>query len=151
MDETRTKVLKNGAVYDMESKRIVKGATLSSDQAAHMAAIREQKKRDVARSAANKAVERSDYTSAYGDLAYLAAIIDAAMMKALTPEDSKSIEAARFVVSMTGDSEPASSAAAVPLAEVRGLLHDIAETARSLQASQQPASSAASEPADSEP
>ncbi len=159
-DQSRYKTLSNGAVYDMESKRIVKGAALSSAEAASLASQRASRRQEIARMAANKAVERADYASAYGDMAYMAAIIEAAMLKATTPEDNKSIEAAKFIVSMTGDSEPAPMAASsepAALAEVKAIIHEIADMARAIRASADDSAdgvtiiTAASEPASSEP
>ena len=139
MDETKYKVLANGAVYDLEQKRIVRGAALDSATASALASRKAEKRREIARAAANAAVERADYHASYGDLAFVAAIIQTAMMKAQTPDDPKAIEAARFVMLETGESEKLQSDAAVPVSEMRGLLRDIAEVARSIAAAQQPA------------
>jgi hypothetical protein len=132
MDEAKTKVLSNGAVYDLETKRIVKGAVISSDRAVELVGIREQKRRDLARQMANGAVERGDFHAKYGDDAYMAAIIDTAMIKATTPEDPKAIESGRFVLTLTGemDSAGAGGSASVPLSEVRGLVRDLADLGR---------------------
>jgi len=46
MDEPRTKVLSNGAVYDLDKKRIVSGAVLTSDSARALVDARKSRKRE---------------------------------------------------------------------------------------------------------
>jgi hypothetical protein len=136
-DEARYKTLQNGAVYDLQAKKIVSGAVLSSDRAREMVAARETRRREAARQAANQAVDRADFHAAYGDLAYLAAIIETAMQKATTADDPKAIEAARFIMQQTGDQadgQPGSQAA-----DERGILSDLAAIARAILAESQTA------------
>jgi len=131
MDEAKTKVLSNGAVYDLETKRIVKGASLSSVDASAIRAQRDQKRRDLAREAANLAVENGEFKTKYEGDAYFVEIINAAQRKATNIDDPKMIEAARFVLAATGDGESvAGGSASVPLSEVRGLVRDLADLGR---------------------
>jgi hypothetical protein len=134
-NETRYKVLSNGAVYDLQEKRIVKGAAMSSDDAAALVAKRIEKRRQVIKEAANGGVLRKDYIEKYGDLAFVAAITETQMIKATTPDDPKSTEAARWIMRESGESEELSKGGgAVELSEMRGLLRDIAMAAREIEA-----------------
>jgi hypothetical protein len=104
--EPRTKILKNGAVYDLDKGRIVANpgggtAAIRSDNASEYHAKRQERKREVMIAAANEAVQRDDWR-AHGDLAYVAAIADTAMMIATTPDSPKAIEAGRFLLRETG-------------------------------------------------
>jgi len=131
MDEAKTKVLSNGAVYDLETKRIVKGATWTSEKAVELRSIAEQKRRDLVKEAANEAVQRGDFKTRYGNDAYLVEIVNAAQQKATNIDDPKMIEAARFVLQLTGDGESAvGGGGSVPLSEVRGLVRDLADLGR---------------------
>lgn len=110
--ETKEKlrVLKNGAVYDMEKKRIVANpgggtAAITKRTASEMADIRRKRKQATIAAAANAAVERDDWR-AHGDMAFVAAIADTAYIKATTPDDPKAIDAARFLLQETGLIEP---------------------------------------------
>jgi len=101
-----TKTLSNGAVYDMDKKRIVKGATLSSDTAREMVQARVQKKREVIAQSAQEAVENGDLTVRYGAEAWLAEVTQAQMRLATTPDAGKaSTLAATWLVDNTGMSE----------------------------------------------
>ena len=131
-EDSNLKVLANGAVYDMTAKKIVKGAALTSADAASLAAKKIDKRRAIAKQAANQAVERADYHTAFGDLAFLAALVETAMIKATTPDDPKAIEAGRFVLQATGEAETPGQSADVPVAEMRGLLRDLADLARAI-------------------
>ncbi len=103
-------VAKNGAHIDPVTKRFTKGgkpttAIADSSQAADLARRRHERKREVIASAAAAAVERDDYRAKYGDDAWIAAIAEAAYIKATTPDDPKAIDAARFLLQETGLSE----------------------------------------------
>lgn len=138
--DTRYKVLSNGAVYDLQEKRIVKGAALSSADASALAARKAELRRAVVREAANEAVQRGDYKARFGDLAFVAAITETQMLKATTPDDPKSTEAARWVMRESGEGEEVAKAdSTVQMSEVRGLLRDIAEAARQIEAAQKAA------------
>lgn len=110
MDEPKTKTLKNGAVYDMEKHRITSNpggglAAFTSESAKAAQARRQELKRAAVVAGANAAVERNDYKEAYGDLAYVAAIAEVQTNKALTADDPKSTDAARFVFQESGVAE----------------------------------------------
>lgn len=141
MDEQngRYKTLSNGSVYDLEKKRLVRGPSLTSDQARALVQKREEKKRTIMREVANQAVQNKDYRVRYGGEAWLAAITEAAMIKATTPDDPKMIESARFVMQEMGESaqQQAESSTAIPLSDLRGLLREIADTARALAESRE--------------
>ena len=103
-------VAKNGAHIDPVTKRFVKGgrqttAIADSSQAAELARRRHERKREIISSAAAAAVERDDYRAKYGDDAWIAAIAEAAYIKATTPDDPKAIDAARFFLQETGLAE----------------------------------------------
>lgn len=154
-DLERYKTLSNGAVYDNLTHRIVKGAALTSAGAAQLATLRTDRKRAVVREAANNAVQRADYRAKYGDYAYLAAITEAAMLKATTPDDPKAIEAGRWIVREAGDSEemqPAAGSEMLSAGSIKGILHELAALARALADGQpaddhQPAALADGQPA----
>lgn len=103
-------VAKNGAHIDPVTKRFVKGgkpttAIADSSHASELARRRHERKREIISSAAAAAVERDDYRAKYGDDAWIAAIAEAAYIKATTPDDPKAIDAARFLLQETGLSE----------------------------------------------
>jgi hypothetical protein len=107
--EPRTKILANGAVYDLDKKRIVANPNggshaITSERASEWASEKQARKRAVMAQAANEAVQRDDWR-AHGDLAYVAAIADTAMMIATTPDSPKAIEAGRFLLRETGLSQ----------------------------------------------
>lgn len=114
MEETKLKTLKNGAVYDMERHRIVANpggglAAFNSDTARQAQARRQEQKRLAVAAAANAAVERGEYRALYGDMAYVAAITEAQYIKATTPDDAKSTDAARFIFQESGVAESLSA------------------------------------------
>lgn len=128
---TRYKTLSNGAVYDLEEKRIVSGAIITSDRARELVNIREQKRREIAREAANAAVQRGDFTAKHGEMAFFAEIVSAAQSKATNIDDPKMIEAARFVLAATGESvDGQQNDSNGSLSEARGLVRDLAELGR---------------------
>lgn len=137
MDEStnneRFKVLTNGAVYDNSLKRIVSGASLSSDGARALVQKRIDKRREIVKNTANQHAKAGEFKSA-GDAAYLAAIISAAMDKATNPSDPKAIEAGRFVIESAGDNESVGPGGDSSVEELRGLVREIAELARALSA-----------------
>lgn len=103
-------VAKNGAHIDPVTKRFVKGgkpttAIADSSHASELARRRHERKREIISSAAAAAVERDDYRAKYGDDAWIAAIAEAAYIKATTPDDPKAIDAARFLLQETGLAE----------------------------------------------
>ncbi len=116
MGETQTegqyKTLANGAVYDMQKKRIVKGANWDSAKAVQMQEKSVQKKRDLIAAGALAAVEDNSLLSTLGSDAWIYEVGRVQAIKATTPDDPKSTDAARFLLSETGLSEPKQSQSA---------------------------------------
>jgi len=112
-DVDRYRVYKNGAVFDKDKGRIValkpelatKNTQITKENTSEFLAKRLEKKRSIISEAAAAAVERDDYRAKYGDDAWIAAIAEAAYIKATTPDDPKAIDAARFLLQETGLSE----------------------------------------------
>ena len=126
----RTKVLENGAVYDMETKRIVSGAVLSSDRARDMVRARVERKRAIVQAAAQDAVQRGDLRTKYGGDAWLAEVTQTQMAIATTPEAGKSaVMAAAWLVDNAGMGEKqAQQEEAVQAAQIVGdVVHDLAQ------------------------
>ena len=104
-DGTECMVLRNGALRNKAG--FIKGSKAdsmitTSEQGKMMQKISIERKRAVVVAAANEAVENENYKIQHGDMAYVAAIANAAMMKATTVDDPKAIEAARFVLKQSG-------------------------------------------------
>ena len=133
--ESRTKVLSNGAIYDMDKGRIVamrpelarESTQITQANSGEMAAMRMERKRAVVAAAAAAAVERDDYRTKYGDSAWIAAIAEAQYIKATTPDDPKSTDAARFLLTEAGLSER--QAQASPAETASDILASIARLA----------------------
>lgn len=130
--EERYKTLSNGAIYDLQAKRIVKGASLSSAQAAALANARNERRRAIIKEAANEAVQNGNFKARYGEFAYLAAIAETALIKATTADDPKAIEAARFLLRETGESDEQTAGSSESAADVRGIIHELAGLARAV-------------------
>jgi len=128
--------LPNGAIYDLEKGRIVANPgggshAITSANAHEYLAMRQAKRQALAKEAANSAVENGEFKARYEGDAYFVEIINAAQRKATNIDDPKMIEAARFVLQLTGDGESvAGGAGSVPLSEVRGLVRDLADLGR---------------------
>ena len=106
-DKPRTKVLENGAVYDLDKKKITGGAVLSSDRARDMVRARVEKKRAVIAQAAQAAVQNGALVGRYGDAAWLAEVAQAQYTLATTPDAGKSsVMAASWLVENSGMGEP---------------------------------------------
>lgn len=137
----RYRIYKNGAVFDQEAGRIVDmrpelaevNTQITAANSGAMAERRRELKRQIAREAANNAIEREDYKTKYGGLAFVAAIVDAATRKATNIDDPKMIESARFVFQETGEADKQGEDPAVPLSQVRGLMREMANAARVMQ------------------
>ena len=100
-------VAKNGIMYRPNGGGFVKGSKVLSaahttERAVELNNIRREKKRAVVLEAANAAIENGTWKTKYGDLAFVAGIVQNAMIKATTPEDPKAIESARFVMEQAG-------------------------------------------------
>ena len=130
MTEDKIRVLKNGALFDTEKKRIVGmdkskaqvNTLITSDNAADMVARRVERKREIIAQAANSAVERDDYKLQYGSDAWIASIAEAQYIKATTPDDPKATDAARFLLTEAGiaDKQSITQTDAPQLASILG-------------------------------
>jgi hypothetical protein len=112
MEETeqRTKVLKNGAIYDLDKKQIVANpggglAAFTPDTSAAARSIKAQKKREAVLRGAARTLNRTDDWTNSNDLDVVEAIAEAVMMKALNPDNAKQVDAARFLLQESGMSE----------------------------------------------
>jgi hypothetical protein len=129
----RTKVLSNGAIYDLDKKRITGGAVLTSVKAAELVANKITNKRAAIAQAANEAVESGSIRASYGDLAFVAEITKVMMMRATTPEDSKGVDAAKWLIQEAGIGERQQDSAQAQVVthtidpDVMALLAQIAE------------------------
>lgn len=106
--QPRTKVLSNGAVYDMVTKRIVGGAITTQftpQNAREMQSKAIAKKREVAAAAANLEVQ-DERALLFGDYAYLAESAINMQRLATSPEAGKAaVMAAQWLVTNTGVDE----------------------------------------------
>ena len=105
--EPRTKVLSNGAVYDVDKKKIVSGAVLTSDRAREMVQARVEKKRERVMAGAAKFLEATGQWEAPTDLDVVEAIAEQVMETAMDtdPKNSKQIKAADWIMENMGLSE----------------------------------------------
>jgi hypothetical protein len=145
------RVLANGAVYDTTKGRIVssKNVTtkITSERSVEMQSRRQELKRQAMIRAANRVAEQGGSVNGSefkGDMAFVEAITESMTMKALTVNDPKAVDAARFIYqetaiaeTRTGDSEPGNQdalavigASLVEYARRKGLLSesDISES-----------------------
>lgn len=110
--QSHLRVLANGAVYDMNKKRIVdsKNVTtkITSESAVLMQSRQQELKREALRRAANAVAAQGgsvDGRELTGDMAFVEAIGESMAMKALTVGDPKAVDAARFLFTEMGISE----------------------------------------------
>jgi len=106
------RVLANGAVYDMNRKRIVDSRNvttkITSENAVALQSRQQELKRAALVKAANAVAEQGgsvNGSALAGDLAFVEAIGEAMMMKALTVNDPKAVDASRFLIHETGLAE----------------------------------------------
>lgn len=106
------RVLSNGAVYDMNKKRIVDSRNVTTKITAQNAVALQSRQQELKRQAmiraANRVAEQGgsvDGSELRGDLAFVEAIGEAMTTKALTVNDPKAVDAARFVYQETGIAE----------------------------------------------
>ena len=102
-----TKKLKNGAIYDMDKKRIVAnpgGGTTAITQAnaSAYAALRAQKIRDEAEAAANEAAEEHTPGLTRVPGAWIRPIIKGRYKAAVDPKNSRGVESAKFIMQAMG-------------------------------------------------
>lgn len=134
------RVLSNGAVYDTRIGRIVnsKNVTtkITSENAVAMQSQRVEMKRQALARAANAVAAQGggvDGREMQGDWAFVEAIGEAMTMKALTVNDPKAVDAARFLFQETGIAEVRASpgeAVTDALDHVHGIVHEIADALR---------------------
>jgi len=113
MDETRTKVLQNGAIYDLDQKRIiamrpelaVRNTQITQATAGDLQARRVQSKRDALARGAQRVLEASSGIPATSDLAFVEAIGAALMQSAQDPDNRQQVRAAELLIRETGLSE----------------------------------------------
>jgi len=127
----RTKVLANGAVYDMDAGRIVSGAVLDSARARDMQRLAVAKKREVMARAANREVQDKSLLAEYGDYAHVAERAITLQRIATTPEAGKAaVMAHQALTQDTGQAEPRGNeqSEAVQAAQIVGdVVHDLAQ------------------------
>lgn len=135
MDDTQNvRILKNGAVYDLDKKRIVAnpggGTTaITSETASQLHARRQELKQQRIMAGAAKVLERSGEWEVPNDLDVVEAIGEAVALSALDPTSKKQIDAAKFILSESGlsvansrrenEPPPSGSIAATPEALMR--------------------------------
>lgn len=104
-----TKLLKNGAVYDLKKKRIVgmkpelaeKNVQITSANASEMQALAQSRRRELLKAAAASAVESSTLRNLHGSDAWIVEIGAAMQRKATNIDDPKMVDAARFLFQET--------------------------------------------------
>lgn len=107
--QPRTKVLKNGALLDMDTGRFVKGgkvttAIANTSQAREMVERKMEKKRERLMAGANSIVAKGgDYDGT--DLDFVEAIGEAVTLAALDPTSSQQVKAAEFLFREAGIGE----------------------------------------------
>lgn len=108
----RTKVLKNGAIYDMDKGRIVAmkpeiaqvNTQITQANSGELQARRHELKRAAIARGANAVVAEGGKFDGT-DLDFVEAIAEAQAIKALNPDDPKSTDAARFLLQEAGLSD----------------------------------------------
>lgn len=106
-----TRVLSNGAVYDMSTHRIVSNPgggkyAINKQNASAYARRRFELKRQRIIDAANEFVDNLDGKSpGSDDMRFITEVIKAVMQKALNSQDPKQIDAVRFILKESGLSE----------------------------------------------
>jgi hypothetical protein len=152
--QARTKILANGAVYDLDQKRIVANpgggrSAITPETASAFHARRQELKRQRILAGAAKTLERGDWEQAT-DLDVVEAISEAVMMKALNPDNAKQVDAARFILTESGLAEAQQQAGTVnntvnmialpddilhALTELRSRLNSVLDTDSAISAS----------------
>ena len=130
--------LANGAIYDKSRHRIVAnpgGGTkaFTSESAGAAVELRMTQKREALTRAANAVAMQGggvDGRELHGDMAFVEAIGEAMTMKALTVNDPKAVDAARFLFSEIGISEQRGTGGVDDTDIAREILNNIADIAR---------------------
>jgi hypothetical protein len=139
MDETRTKVLQNGAVYDLERKRIVamrpelavRSTQITQANAGDLQARRVQSKRDALARGAQRVLEASGRIPA-SDLAFVEAIGEALMESAQDPSNRQQVRAAELLIRETGLSERTEQPAGGGMGQAADLITALAQFAAAI-------------------
>ena len=142
-----TRILSNGAVYDMTQKKIVamrpelaiKDTQITTQNASALQARQQERKREIMLAAANDAVQRGDYKQKFGSDAWIAAVTETQFIKATTPDDPKSTDAARFLFKETGLAAGDASEQVDLLGGLAELVRELAAFARAMPNVQPPA------------
>lgn len=101
-----TRILRNGAVQDVATGRIVAMPELTRAKALDMVRSRVERKRAIVAAAAQDAVSRGDLRGKYGDEAWIAEVTQAQMQIATTPDAGKSaVMAAGWLMDHAGMGE----------------------------------------------
>ena len=111
--EPNTKILKNGAIYDMTEKRIVGlkpelaevNTQITQANASVMVKRRQELKQERIMAGAAKVLERTGEWETPTDLDVVEAIAEAVMLNAVDPTSKKQIDAAKFILTEAGLSE----------------------------------------------
>ena len=134
----RTRVLKNGAVYDMDKGRIVAmkpeiaqvNTQITQANAGALHARRQELKREAVQRGAN-AVAAEDGRYDGTDLDFVEALSEVMMRRAVNADDVKGVDAARFILQESGLAE-AKQVQATPAEAVTDILREVASIAASL-------------------
>ncbi len=133
------KVLANGAIYDMERKRIValrpelaeRNTQITSANASQLQAQRLIQKRAALAAGAQKALEASGRVPS-GDLDFVAAIGEALMVSATDPTNRQQVRAADMLLRETGLGERQDAAPAVTGGQMSELVASLAQFAATI-------------------
>ena len=136
--EAKTKVLSNGAIYDMEKKRIVANPgggknAITKETASEFHAKRQEKKRARIEAGAMAAVSDKmpdAFTGDDGD--WIEAVAQQVAYKALDKLDPKQVDAARFLFTEAGIAEQRQPVQGTAAEAVTDILREVASIAASL-------------------
>ena len=136
MTETRTKILANGAIYDMDRGRIVSNPgggnkAFSSVTASQAVQQRIERKRQALAAGARKALEASGRVVS-GDLAFVEAIGEALIESATDPSNRQQVRAAELLIRETGLSERTEQPAGGGMGQAADLITALAQFAAAI-------------------
>ena len=137
-EKPRTKVLSNGAIYDLEAKRIVANPgggknAITKETASEYHAKRQEKKRARIEAGALAAVQDKlpdAFTGDDGD--WIEAVAQQVAYKALDKLDPKQVDAARFLFTEAGIAEQRQPVQGTAAEAVTDILREVASIAASL-------------------
>ena len=102
------------------------GHTITHEDASALATRKHERKREIMRKTAAEAVERGEWRDRWGEDAWIAAVTEAQYIKATTPDDPKSTDAARFLLKETGMAEADADAQAQTIDAAADLVRELA-------------------------